>query len=60
MSDVRVSSFCLDGSCITVEFTSEHVYVYDPPAYGRLTSMRFTVDEWRAFVLGVKAGEFDA
>lgn len=59
MSDVRVSSFCYGGECVEVEFFgSEGVEVLrsDSAWFERVY---FTHDEWRAFIAGVKNGEFD-
>lgn len=47
------------GNCVEVAFTGgDNVYVRDSkdPDGGVL---RFTSDEWRAFVNGVRQGEFD-
>jgi hypothetical protein len=51
------SSFCSDSACVEVAFGADVVAVRDgkDPEQGTL---RFTHDEWAAFVRGVKAGEF--
>jgi hypothetical protein len=54
---VRISSFCSGGSCVGVELMPDGVSVVDTKASG--PALRFTPDEWSAFVAGVKAGEFD-
>lgn len=50
------SSFCGTGGCVQVRRAEQvevrHSGADEPP-------MTFTRDEWRAFVAGVKAGEFD-
>lgn len=55
---VRTSSFCTDGSCVGVAVEQAEVCVVDTKSNDRPT-LRFTPDEWAAFVAGVKAGEFD-
>lgn len=56
----RVSSWCAgNGECVAVaRLPSGHVLVKDTkePAGPQL---RFDASEWRAFVAGVRAGEFD-
>lgn len=64
----RKSSFCGSDACVEVEFRRssfcgesscvEVVRVRDgKQTFGHI--LEFTVDEWSAFVAGVKAGEFD-
>jgi hypothetical protein len=56
--EFRKSSFCSGGNCVEVGADRPDVLVRDskdPDA----PAMRFTAAEWRAFVAGVKAGEFD-
>lgn len=55
----RRSSECADGSCVEV-FSSPHgeILVRDSKNPDQ-TPLSYTRDEWSAFVLGVKAGEFD-
>lgn len=53
------SSFCLEGGCVAV--------ARDPDGGVRVTStvtpesgvLSFTAEEWRAFLAGVRNGEFD-
>ena len=52
----RVSSHCSAGNCVGVRSTPDGVEVVDTKDGAAL---RFTADEWAAFVAGVKAGEFD-
>jgi hypothetical protein len=54
----RISSFCTAGACVGIAWNGDEVVVVDtkrPDGAG----LRFTSEEWRAFVAGVKAGEFD-
>jgi predicted secreted Zn-dependent protease len=54
----RKASFCGGGECVEVGQHDGLVVMRDSkqPA-GNL--LRYTSEEWRAFVNGVKAGEFD-
>lgn len=54
---VRISSFCSDGGCVGVVL-DEAVRVVDTKAADG-PELRFTREEWAAFVAGVKNGEFD-
>ena len=49
------SSSCSIDSCVEVQVVIDGVQVRDTT--GRVVT--FSHDEWRAFLLGVKAGEFD-
>ena len=52
------SSFCTSTACVEVGRDRAHVLVRDskdPVA----APQRYTGEEWSAFVLAVKAGEFD-
>jgi hypothetical protein len=54
-----ISSFCHDGGCVDVELApdgSARVRDTKQPDGRRL---HFSAQEWGAFLLGVKAGEFD-
>ena len=52
------SSFCSLGACVEVAVDRDNsVVVRDSRVADR--EVRFTAGEWRAFVAGVKAGEFD-
>jgi Domain of unknown function (DUF397) len=58
--DYRISSFCSLGDCVEVgQLPGGSVTVRDTKDPERRDSLTFTRDEWDAFVLGVKAGEFD-
>lgn len=52
------SSFCADKSCVEVGRDGADILIRqsDDPDGPRL---RFTPDEWAAFLAGAKAGEFD-
>lgn len=54
------STFCGNGACVEVDRTSAapDVLVRDSKDLS-IPALRFTADEWRAFVAGCKAGEFD-
>ncbi|GAA4543552.1 DUF397 domain-containing protein [Pseudonocardia xishanensis] len=58
MIEYRVSSFCSAGNCVAVGRTAEGYAVADTKD-GSARPLEFTVDEWAAFVAGVKNGEFD-
>jgi hypothetical protein len=57
-SSIRVSSFCTAGTCVGVGWQDGDVQVVDTKNLDGAT-LSFTAEEWRAFVAGVKAGEFD-
>jgi Domain of unknown function (DUF397) len=54
----RRSSFCAAGECVEVTKRDGSVLFRDSknPSAGTLS---YTVDEFRAFVQGIRAGEFD-
>ena len=54
----RTASFCGGGECVEVGKQDGMVVVRDPKEPGG-TALRYTSEEWQAFVRGVKAGEFD-
>lgn len=54
----RISSYCAHGGCVAVGVERDEVVVRssripDSPV------LRFTAEEWDAFVAGVRDGEFD-
>lgn len=56
--DFRISSYCAHGGCVAVGLGHDEVLVRssrvpDGPV------LRFTAEEWDAFVAGVRDGEFD-
>lgn len=57
VSAVRTSSFCTGHGCVGV-VTGDEIAVVDTKTAGG-PELRFTRDEWAAFVAGVKNGEFD-
>lgn len=57
-STPSVSSFCAANGCVGVAISSDGVAVVDTKDTAA-APLRFTRDEWTAFVAGVKAGEFD-
>lgn len=60
MIEFRTSSFCNLGDCVEVGRAADGaVVVRDTKDLLRTTSLEFTPQEWRDFVAGVKAGEFD-
>lgn len=60
MTEFRISSFCNYGECVEVGAASDGMWIVrDTKDVDRATSLTFTTDEWREFVRGVKAGEFD-
>lgn len=56
--DPIVSSYCAHGGCVAVEFLhGTHVRIFD--TNDALNDAVFTNEEYRAFLLGAKGGEFD-
>ena len=53
----RVSSFCHLSGCVAVARDGDVVLVRHSGWPGAV--LRFSVEEWAAFLLGVKDGEFD-
>lgn len=57
------SSFSGDlGCCVEIGFSTKGILVRDSKeaaAGGPVAILSFTEPEWRAFIAGVKAGEFD-
>lgn len=58
--DFQGPNICPKGRwyCVTVAVKPEGVAVRDSKDIGK-TTLRFTHDEWSAFVKSVKAGQFD-
>ncbi len=54
----RTSRFCTEGGCVGVGVDVDDVLVVDTKS-ADLPPLRFTREEWAAFVAGVKNGEFD-
>ena len=55
--DWRVSSTCEGGQCIKVASVGEFVMIASTNPEGFVS--KFTADEWRQFLAGVKLGDFD-
>lgn len=54
--DFRKSSFCTWKECLAVAIDRDSVTVKDTKTDSTLL---FTKDEWRSFIAGVKANEFN-
>jgi len=52
------SSYCHSGACVEVAQYSDLISIRDSKDPDG-TALHFTPEEWKAFVAGVKAGEFD-
>lgn len=58
-ANFRASSFCGGGSCVEVAVLHDgRVAVRDSKDRDRSVQV-YSATEWRAFVAGVKSGEFD-
>jgi Domain of unknown function (DUF397) len=55
----RRSSYCGSGSCVEVSPLDNGAVAVRDSKDLTLRPHMFTGDEWTAFVLGVKSGEFD-
>lgn len=53
----RRSSLCNDAACVEVARLGHEVLVRDSKSPG--PALVFTHEQWQAFLIGVKAGEFD-
>lgn len=53
------SSFCGGGDCVEVEVRAGVGVAVRHSRHPDVESIAFTTAEWRDFVKGVKAGEFD-
>jgi Domain of unknown function (DUF397) len=54
----KASQSYSNGNCVEIALAADGVAVRDSKDRGG-PALRFTPDEWRAFVAGVKGGEFD-
>lgn len=59
LTDWRKSSFCGSSACVEVAKTGDEFLVRDSKD-ANSPVLKFTVDEWSAFLAGVNAGEFSA
>lgn len=57
-SEFRTSSMCSSGCCVGVAIKTDAVYVANTTTSDSPIT-RFTHEEWKAFVAGVKNGEFE-
>jgi len=57
MPQWQKSSYCSTNACVEVAMTADAVLVRDSKD-PRVAPLSFTMDEWSAFVKGVRAGEF--
>jgi len=53
----RKSSFCTSGECVEIAKRGETVVLRNSRA--PRAEVRYTAEEWHAFVQGLRAGEFD-
>lgn len=55
------STFSASCNCVEVGISSNSIYVRDSKSEGfeDRAMLQFTPSEWSAFLLGVKAGQFD-
>lgn len=56
--DWRRSSYCADASCVEVASRPDGTVRVRESRHPDRHPLTFTAEEWRAFVLGVQAGEF--
>lgn len=59
MIDFRISSYCSVGGCVAVGRSSDGAVLVRDTKAPEQQPLVFDAEEWRAFVAGVKAGEFD-
>jgi len=55
----RTANSCGNGACVEIARDGQDWLVRDTKDGGAGANLRFTAEEWRAFVEGVRAGEFD-
>lgn len=53
----RKATFCASGECVEITKRNEKIILRDSAK--RRGHVHYSTEEWRAFVRGVKAGEFD-
>jgi predicted secreted Zn-dependent protease len=54
----RRTSFCQGGECVEVAIHDEMILVRDSKDLAQ-APLQYTQEEWRAFIEGVKAEQFD-
>lgn len=54
-----ISSFCSYGGCVEVGRSDDGTVLVRDTKDRTQSALKFTDEEWIAFVAGVKAGEFD-
>jgi hypothetical protein len=55
----KKSSYSPKGQyCVAVSKSKNHIFLTDTKEPNALI-LNFTIPEWKAFILGVKSGEFD-
>jgi hypothetical protein len=59
MIEYKVSSFCSLGNCVEVGLAPDGDIAVRDSKVPAVAPLRFTPEEWRDFVAGVRAGEFD-
>jgi hypothetical protein len=52
-----VSRTCESGACVRVARLGESILIGSEDSEGPIT--KFTIEEWREFIAGVKQGDFD-
>jgi len=57
--DWRISSFCSKNTCVAMRSDLDVIEIRDTKSPD-IPPLRFTRDEWEAFLKGVRAGEFNA
>lgn len=58
LHDFKKSSFCSScANCVGISIEADAVYITNTTAPGPVA--KFSHDEWKLFVSGVKNGEFD-
>ncbi|MDN5858890.1 MAG: DUF397 domain-containing protein [Pseudonocardia sp.] len=55
----RVSSYCYSGGCVAVARLDESTIAVRDTKLSDGPELRFTIDEWQAFLSGARDGEFD-
>ncbi|GAA2643932.1 DUF397 domain-containing protein [Paractinoplanes durhamensis] len=54
----KTSSYCTNSTCVQVGMTEDSVAIRDSKDLDQ-RPLKYTRDEWRQFIAGVKDGEFD-